>query len=334
MDALGIIVVVIIVYFIFKPEKTEEVQTPSKADKIFDEYSSFFANECEKYGDEFLKSHDFKMIVDAVKDGDYHLLDYEDASELSHSDETTELSYSSEEIAECLRGYIKTTVELEKITDDDKYLKEQLILLYALSYLYKPKEEYKLRMRDTYVIKEFAKCIEKSARDSGDIKDASKLPFPREEILLSLIRAWRGEEDEKQREWLECGGIYLAYYQEGVGVEDLYTAGMDMDKYMKEIGMDMDKHMKEKGMDMEECMKKLEKFPKEWEGKAMLIAEKLHSDEVKEHRKKWEHFNKLCDKDIIIFRGMIVGKITTTHVGDTPIDDLIKDLPDDDKDSD
>jgi hypothetical protein len=271
------------------------------------------------------------MIVDAVKDGKYHLLDYEDASELSHSDETTELSYSSEEIAECLRGYIKTTVELEKITDDDKYLKEQLILLYALSYLYKPKEEYKLKLKDNYVIKEFAKCHEKNGTG---IKDASKLPFPREEILLSLIRRWKIEEDEKQREWLECGGIYLAYYQEGVGVEDLYIAGMDMDKYMKEIGMDMDKYMKEKGMDMEECMKKLEKFPKEWEGKAMLIAEKLHSDEVKEHRKKWEHFNKLCDKDRIIFRGMIIGKITTTHVGDTPIDDLIKDLPDDDKDSD
>ena len=35
-----------------------------------------------------------------------------------------------------------------------------------------------------------------------------------------------------------------------------------------------------------------------------------------------------------IIRGMIVGTITNTHVGDTPIDDLIKDLPDDDKDSD
>ena len=326
MESILISAVIIIIFylvFIQGGGLIKKVSDQGEVDPIFNEYTLFFAKECEKYGDEFLKSHDFKMIVDAVKDGDYHLLDYEDASELSHSDETTELSYSSEEIAECLRGYIKTTVELEKMTDDDKYLKEQLILLYALSYLYKPKEECKQRMRDTYVIKEFAKCIEKSARDSGDIKDASKLPFPREEILLSLIRRWKIEEDEKQREWLECGGGYLGDYQEGVGVEDLYTAGMDMDKYMKEIGMDM-----------EECMKKLEKFPKEWEGKPMLIAEKLHSDEVKEHRKKWEHFNKLCDKDIIIFRGMIVGKITTTHVGDTPIDDLIKDLPDDDKDSD
>ncbi len=319
-------VIIIIFYFVFIQGggQIKKVSDQGEVDPIFHEYRLFFEKECEKYGDEFLKSHDFKMIVGAVNDGKYHLLDYEDASELSHSDETTELSYSSEEIAECLRGYIKTTVELEKLTDDDNYLNEQLLLLYALSYLYKPKEECKQRMRDTYVIKEFAKCIEKSARDSGDIKDASKLPFPREEILLSLIRRWKIEEDEKQREWLECGGIYLAYYQEGVGVEDLYTAGMDMDKYMKEIGMDMVKDMKE-----------LEKIPKEErEGKGMLFAKKLDSDEVNEHRKKWEHFNKLCEKDRIIFQGFIVGKITTTHVGDTPIDDLIKDLPDDDKDSD
>ena len=37
--------------------------------KIFNEYKLFFANECEKYGDEFLNSHDFKMIVQTVKDG-------------------------------------------------------------------------------------------------------------------------------------------------------------------------------------------------------------------------------------------------------------------------
>ena len=123
---------------------------------------------------------------------------------------------------------------------------------------------------------------------------------------------------------MERGGYSLAFYQEGVGVEDLYKIGMDTDKYMKEIGMDMVEDMKE-----------LEKFPKEeQEEKGMLIAKKLDSDEVKEHRKKWEHFNQLCRKDVTIIRGMIVGTITNTHVGDTPIDDLIKDLPDDDKDSD
>ena len=82
--------------------------------KIFNEYKLFFANECEKYGDEFLNSHDFKMIVQTVKEGNYHLLDYEDASELSHSEETKELSYSSEEIAECLKDLIKNILESAK----------------------------------------------------------------------------------------------------------------------------------------------------------------------------------------------------------------------------
>ena len=109
---------------------------------------------------------------------------------------------------------------------------------------------------------------------------------------------------------MERGGYSLAFYQEGVGVEDLHMTGMDTEKYMKEV----------------------EKFPKEEQG--MLFAKKLTSDEVKENKKKWDHFNKLCEKDTTIIQGFIVGKITKTHVGDTPIDDLIKDLPDDDKDSD
>ena len=289
----------------------KKVSDQGEVDPIFHEYRLFFEKECEKYGDEFLKSHDFKMIVDAVKDGKYHLLDYQDASELSYSEETTELSYSSEEIAECLKGYIhkffyKTSEEMEKTTDDDNYLKEQLGLLYALSYLYKPKEEFSQRMRDNHRIKEFEKCCVKSAKDGGDIKDVSKLPFPSEVILESLMREWKIAENQKEKDILECAGFDLAYYQEGVGLEDLHMVGMDTEK--------------------------MEELSKEEDG--MLLAKKLDSDEVNEHGKKWEHFNKLCEKDRIIFQGFIVGKITTTHVGDTPIDDLIKDLPDDDKDSD
>jgi hypothetical protein len=179
-------------------------------------------------------------------------------------------------------------------------------------------------MRDNYRLKEFGKCCVKSAKDGGDIKDVSKLPFPSEVILESLMREWKIAENQKEKDILESAGYSLAFYQEGVGLEDLHMVGMDTDKYMKETGMDKVKDMKE-----------FEKIPKEErEGKGMLFAKKLDSDEVKEHRKKWEHFNKLCEKDRIIFQGFIVGKITTTHVGDTPIDDLIKDLPDDDKDSD
>ena len=199
--------------------------------KIFNEYKLFFANECEKYGDEFLNSHDFKMIVQTVKEGNYHLLDYEDASELSHSEETTELSYSSEEIAECLKGYIKNALELAKTTDDN-YGEELYLLLHGLSYLYKPKEESSQRMRDNYRITEFQKCIKNSVIDSSDIKDVKKLPFLRESILGSLIREWKIAENQKAKDILESAGYSLALYQEGVGVEDLCMIGMDMEKYM------------------------------------------------------------------------------------------------------
>ncbi len=301
-------VIIIIFYFVFihGGGQIKKVSDQGEVDSIFNEYKLFFAKECEKYGDEFLKTHEFKMIVQTVREGNFHLLDYQDASELSFSEETTELSYSSEEIAECLKGYIKTSEEMEKTTDDDNYLKEQLGLLYALSYLYIPKEEFSQRMRDNYRLKEFGKCCVKSAKDGGDIKDVKKLPFLKETILESLMREWKIAENQKQKDILECAGLDLAYYQEGVGLEDLHMVGMDTEK--------------------------MEELSKEEDG--MLLAKKLDSDEVNEHRKKWEHFNKLCEKDRIIFQGFIVGKITTTHVGDTPIDDLIKDLPDDDKDSD
>jgi hypothetical protein len=322
-------VIIIIFYFVFIQGGGLIKKNPDQGegDLLFNEYRLFFAKECEKYGDEFLNSHDFKMIVHTIREGNFHLLDYQDASELSYSEETTELSYSSEEIAECLKGYMQ--LEFDASTGDNyeeqDLTKEKIESLFlALSYLYKPKEEYKLKLKDNYVIKEFAKCCVKSAKDGGDIKDVSKLPFPSEVILESLMREWKIAENQKEKDILESAGFDLAFYQEGVGLENLHMVGMDTDKYMKETGMDKVKDMKE-----------FEKIPKEErEGKGMLFAKKLDSDEVKEHRKKWEHFNKLCEKDTIIIQGFIVGKITKTHVGDTPIDDLIKDLPDDDKDSD
>jgi hypothetical protein len=310
----------------FKNKEQKNVNYP---DKTFEEYKSFFSNLCAAYGDQLFESHSFKIILNEVKEGNYHLLDYKDLSELTlkstgENNPELSISYSSEQISECLKDYIEHLSETENSTNLVIDAKVYNDLWYKLSYLYKPKEEYKLKLRDNYVITEFGKYIQKSARDGGEIKDVSKLPFPRESILGSLIREWKVAENQEEKDILERGGYYLAFYQEGVGVEDLHMIGMDTDKYMKEIGMDMVKDMKE-----------LEKIPKEErEGKGMLFAKKLDSDEVKENKKKWEHFNKLCEKDITIIQGMIVGTITKTHVGDTPIDDLIKDLPDDDKSSD
>tara|TARA_B100000686_G_scaffold348778_1_gene440645 strand:- start:802 stop:1119 length:318 start_codon:yes stop_codon:yes gene_type:complete len=97
---------------------------------------------------------------------------------------------------------------------------------------------------------------------------------------------------------LENLGYYLAFYQEGVGVEDLYLSGFDM----------LNDYEKSKMFPVEEQVK--------------YLANKLSSDGNQEKIKKWEHFNKLCEKDVSIIQGMIIGTITKTHVGDTPIDDL------------
>jgi hypothetical protein len=116
--------------------------------------------------------------------------------------------------------------------------------------------------------------LECSGRDGGHIKDVSKLPFPKNEILESFTREWKRAEGQDRKQVLETGAYFLAFHQEGVGAEDLYMAGMDTKKYMEEV----------------------ENFPKEEQG--MLLAKKLTSDEVKEHKKRWEHFNKQCEKDL------------------------------------
>ena len=79
-------VIIIIFYFVFIQGGglIKKVSDQGEVDSIFIEYKLFFAKECEKYGDEFLNSHDFKMIVHTIREGNFHLLDYQDASELSY----------------------------------------------------------------------------------------------------------------------------------------------------------------------------------------------------------------------------------------------------------
>ncbi len=269
------------------------------SDNTFEEYNSFFTNLCEEYGDQFLKSHTTKIILNIVKEGNYHLLDYRDLSELTlksagENNPKLSLSYSSEQISECLKDYIEHLSETENSTNlviDEKVYND---LWCKLSYLYKIKKEHKQRLWDDYKIKEFGTCLADSARDDSHIKDVSKLPFPKNEIIESLTREWKRAKGHDRKEILETGAYHLAFYQEGVGVEDLYMTGMDTKKYMKEV----------------------EKFPKEEQG--MLLVKKLNSEEVKEHKKKWEHFNKLCEKD--------VTRITEMIIGITPNKDLTDDL--------
>ena len=229
-------------WFLFKKGETEDAQTQSKSGNVFKEYCLFFSEELKKQGKGLINSHDFKIVARAVIDGDYYLLDYK---------EIPELPYPIEEIAEYLKGMIKTFSEISKdiVNDDtsgddysnDKLKNTALSTVYLLSYLYKPKEQYKQRMFDEYVITEFRKL---DVTWKYTIRDVEKLPYPREVILGSLIRKWKVAEDQEEKDILERGGYSLAFYQEGVGVEDLHMIGMDTDKYMKETGMDMVKDMK------------------------------------------------------------------------------------------
>ena len=182
--------------------KNRKQKNVKYSDKTFEEYNSFFTNLCEEYGDQFLKSHTTKIILNIVKEGNYHLLDYKDLSELTlksagENNPALSLSYSSEEIAECLQDHIKLLSETENSTNlvvDDKVYDR---VFYRLSYLYKIKKEHKERLWDSYKIKEFGKCVENVSKDGGDIKDVTKLPFPQDEILLSLIRAWKLQKEKR-----------------------------------------------------------------------------------------------------------------------------------------
>jgi len=157
-------------------------------------------------------------------------------------------------------------------------------IILSLSYLYKPKAPYKQRIKDGHILREFGKFHEK---EGTGIKDASKLPFPREVILESFCREYLWEEDEDMQCTMRNMVTYLADYQEGVGVENLdMMGGIYGNNYMDE----------------------LKKFPDEEQMK--LFAEKILSKENVEKEKKYEEFKKLVDRDRDIFH----DKMVTFHL--------------------
>jgi hypothetical protein len=293
MDTLTIVFTIFVIFMVVRGffVKEEQEDNIDFKNNIFDEYKLFFSNESKKYGDEFLNSIDFKMVVQAVREGSYFLLDYKDSSELSYSKENINFSFSIKEIAEdilCRMKYL-----LENGDSNDKNTKQDIqVLLYGLSYLYKPKEKHRQRMMDYFVVMEFEKCIKESQKNNSDIRDVKKLPFPKKTILESLIREWKITEKKEDKDIFESDGFNLAYYQEGVGVEDLYIGGFDFLGYQE----------------------KSKKFPDEEQ--LEYLAKKLKSDEVTINIEKWEHFNKLVTKDITEIHHKIIGKIPTDNLTD------------------
>ena len=87
---------------------------------------------------------------------------------------------------------------------------------------------------DLTVIASFGKCMEED--DSFVVfKDVKKLPYPREVILKSLCRQISITKNDKLCEQMKVGLLFLASYQEGVGDENLYMSGFNIQQLIEKI---------------------------------------------------------------------------------------------------
>jgi len=67
------------------------------------------------------------------------------------------------------------------------------------------------------IIKAYGKILETSAPVPGTVVDASKLPFPKQQIKDAIVAALRSTDDPHMKEHLKVGYIQLSDWQEGVG---------------------------------------------------------------------------------------------------------------------
>ena len=246
---IGIVILFILLKVLLNKPTAESYYTPYM---VFNEYKEFYSNQLESKKVS-IEEEGFKVVLDTVIDGDYELLEFKDIEGLP---------YSPKKISKIIREDY-----LNKIEDKDR----ELTLLYGLSYLYKPKDKYKQRMFDGRVLRQFSEC---NGRKGSDIRDVSKLPYPREVILDSFCREYPLEEDdEKYRNSMKIMVMELGDYQEGVGVEDLSMMGFDGKRFSDELN----------------------KFPKEKQPE--LFMDKLENKNTGEQRNKYKSFKKSCDRD-------------------------------------
>jgi hypothetical protein len=71
------------------------------------------------------------------------------------------------------------------------------------------------------VVQAYGAVLQHDAPAPGCVADASKLPYPKEQIKQALITALRLTKDAPAREHLKVGYIQLANWQPGVGDVDL-----------------------------------------------------------------------------------------------------------------
>ena len=148
-------------------------------------------------------------------------------------------------------------------------------------------------MVDLTVIASFGKCMEED--DSFVVfKDVKKLPYPREVILKSLCRQISITKNDKLCDQMKVGLLFLASYQEGVGDENLYMSGFDIQQLIESA--------------KEYTPEQLMELPAEEKSKiAKNFTEKFidNSEAIEHQKKKYEHFKKICEKDQEEFYNLI-----------------------------
>ena len=265
MQLIVLIAILIVAYIFFNGiglfERFGVSRKTDLSSKIYNEYMSFIETELQK-NPILMQTDNFKIVLDAVLHGNFELLEFRNLKGLS---------YSNEEIKKALLDVLKRSEKDE----------EKAGLINALSVLHKPIERYEQRMMDFHITREYGKCMERDNKFGSDIKDASKLPFPREVILESLCRLY-SEKDNAERGVAKTGILMLADYQEDVG-EDLWPDGFDILKDVSEWNDDLTEEQQELI-----TQKALQNFKENESG-------------FEEKRKKWELFDKLRKRDIKIF---------------------------------
>jgi hypothetical protein len=119
------------------------------------------------------------------------------------------------------------------------------------------------------IIKTFGSFIEKNPPLPTRIEDVNVLPYPKDKILDSLMVEIAFAQTEEECDHLEGGAVFLAQYQEGVGIEALEMLGLDIAKLSEA------------------------KTPEEIQRQAIQIAEASKKNEG-----RFEAFNQLVETDL------------------------------------
>jgi flagellar basal body-associated protein FliL len=82
------------------------------------------------------------------------------------------------------------------------------------------------------IIQAYGKILETSTPVPGTVADASKLPYPKQQIKDAIVAALRSTDDQQMEEYLKAGYIQLSDWQEGVGEtnQGLDVSALDMDQ--------------------------------------------------------------------------------------------------------